>query len=158
MYISPFHKKIVSWRICLIRHSATFFCGKPLPNTTLGVSEFEIFAILMEPTLVNYNQFDHQYDLPKLKTLLRIEVKVCFLSKIRSDSNWPLSSLTSQSKQNQIEIWYLNDNELIWDFWCLIGPKQPRNYKFELGWVQAKSTQSYLDRFIDFCHGRNFLT
>ena len=36
-----FTKKIVSWRICLKRHSATFFCGKPLPNTTLEGSRKE---------------------------------------------------------------------------------------------------------------------
>ena len=30
-----FTKKIVSWRICLKRRFATFFCGKSLPNSTL---------------------------------------------------------------------------------------------------------------------------
>ena len=35
LYISPFYKKIVSRRICLKRHSATFICGNSLPNTTL---------------------------------------------------------------------------------------------------------------------------
>ena len=35
-YILPFYKKIVSWRICLKKHYATFFCANSLPNATLA--------------------------------------------------------------------------------------------------------------------------
>ena len=37
LYISPIYKKFVSWRICLKRHSTTFFCGNSLLSTTLAV-------------------------------------------------------------------------------------------------------------------------
>ena len=35
LYISPFYKKIVSCRICLKIHSATFICENSLQNSTL---------------------------------------------------------------------------------------------------------------------------
>ena len=45
LYISPFYKKIVSWRICLKRHSATFFCRNSIPNTTLVIDILKNFVI-----------------------------------------------------------------------------------------------------------------
>ena len=45
LYISPFYKKIVSWRICLKTHSATFFCGNSLPNITLCIHLLTILLI-----------------------------------------------------------------------------------------------------------------
>ena len=52
LYISPFHKKIVSWRICLKIHSATFFCGNSLPNATLEWLFFK--KIFSEPNRIFY--------------------------------------------------------------------------------------------------------
>ena len=80
----------------------------------------------------------------------------CFKkSKIRSMVKWPLRGLRSI---NTIEIWYLNENELISDFWGHIVLKQPRNHKFEIGYAQAKSAKLQLNQYADFFSSRSFVT
>ena len=75
----------------------------------------------------------------------------CFCSKIWSIEKWPLSNLKCS---NAFEIWYLNENELIWDIWGLIGLKQPQNNKSEIGWAQAFSAKPILNQYIDFISSR----
>ena len=123
-----------------------------------GIGESEIIVLHMEVALVNDYQFAHNviWLASKLYWGLRSEARYhCFWSKIRSIAKWPLSNIKSS---NAFEIWYLSENELIWDFWGHIGLKRPRNHKIKLGWARAKSAQSHLDRSIGFCDGWNFLT
>ena len=68
---------------------------------------------------------------------------------------WPLRGLR---RKIAIEIWYLNENELIWDFWGHIGLKQPRNHKFEIGYAQAKSAKLQLNQYADFICSHSFFT
>ena len=122
------------------------------------MGESEIIGLLMEVALVNDYQFAHNAILlaSKLYWGQRSKPKYhCFRSEIWPIANWPLSNLICS---NAVVIWCLSENELIWVSWGHIGLKEPRNYKLKLGWAQAKSTQSHLDRSIDFCGSRNFLT
>ena len=80
-----------------------------------------------------------------LKVVLRPEPKVWnpwFWSEIRSMRKRPLSSL---KWQNAILVWYLNENERIWDIWGHISLKKPQNYKMNFECARAKSTKSWLD-------------
>ena len=97
-----------------------------------------------------------QYNFTSLITVLRLQVKVqkyCFCSKIWSNAKWPLSNRKSS---NAFEIWYLSENELIWDFWGHIGLKQPRNHKFKFGWARAKSTRPHINQPVDFFRNHSF--
>ena len=112
----------------------------------------------MEVTLVNDYQFAHNVIslASKLYWGQRSKPKYhCFRSEIWPIANWPLSNLICS---NAVVIWCLSENELIWVSWGHIGLKQPRNYKLKLVWARAKSTQSLLDRPIDFWGRGNFLT
>ena len=55
--------------------------------------------------------------------------------------------------KNTIEMQYLNENNLISDFWGHIGLKQPQNWKLYFKSAQAFSAQSRLNRYIAFCGG-----
>ena len=59
--------------------------------------------------------------------------------------------------QNAIEIWYLNENEIIWDFWGHVGLKQPRNHKFEIGYAQVKLVKPHLNQCVDFINSHSFV-
>ena len=76
-------------------------------------------------------------------------------SKIMSMVKWPLRGLRRKSA---VEIWYLNENEVIWDILGHIGPKQPRNYKFEIGYAQAKSAKPHWKQYVDFINSCSFFT
>ena len=71
----------------------------------------------------------------------------CFRSKIRSMTKWPISSLRFK---NAIAIWYLNENELIWDFRGHTGLKQTQNLKLDFKSAWAKSTNSCLKMSVDY--------
>ena len=121
-----------------------------LPIQCIG--EFEIIVLLMEVALglVCDYQFAHNIILlaSKLYSDKRLKSKnQCFCSKIWSITKWPLSNLKCS---NAFEIWYLNENKLIWDIWGHIGLKQPRNHKFKIDWAQAFSAEPDLNQNIDF--------
>ena len=123
-----------------------------------GIGEFYAIFLNMEVTLANGHYYAHNFKFlaSKVSWGQRLICKFfCLYSKIRYLIWQPLKCL---KWKNAIAIWYLYANELFWDFRGHIDLKQPRNYKFRLGWAQAKSTQSHLGRSIDFCGSRNFLT
>ena len=70
-----------------------------------------------------------------------------FWSKFRAMEKWLLRDLR---QENTIAVWYLNQNERINDFWHHCGLQQPQNIMFKFRWARAKSTQSSLNRSVDF--------
>ena len=108
----------------------------------------------MKVALANDYQFAHNIIslASKLYSDKRLKSKnQCFCSKIWSITKWPLSNLKCS---NAFEIWYLNENKLIWDIWGHIGLKQPRNHKFKIDWAQAFSAEPDLNQNIDFISSR----
>ena len=102
----------------------------------------------MEVTMVNYNHYAHDTISLTSKDIWGQRLN----RKIKSLAKWPLTSL---KWQNQIAIWYFNENEVIWNYGGHIGLKQPRNYKFNFGWAWAKSTLPHLNKSVDFTSNRS---
>ena len=82
------------------------------------------------------------------KLLLSTQTKSpCFLKKNQVNGKMASNDLR---QENAIAMRYLN---YLCDFWVHTGHKQPQNEKFELGWVQAKFTQSCLNSSVGFFGG-----
>ena len=110
----------------------------------------------MEITLVNDYQFAPNLTSLSSKLFWGQRPKsrnLYFWSKIRIMTNLLLSRLRWK---NAIVIWYLNENELIWDFRGHTGLKQTQNLKFDFKSAWAKSTNSCLKLSVDYICGQIF--
>ena len=114
------------------------------------IGEFETIVLNMEVSMVKDSHYAHNIISITSNLYWGYRPKYenpCFSSKIRSMTKWPLCSLKCQ---HAITIWYLNENELIYDFRGRNGLKQPRICKFEFGWAWAKSTRLHINTSVDF--------
>ena len=112
----------------------------------------------MEVTLTNGHHYAHniKFIASKASWGQRLICNFfCLYSKIRYLIWQPLKCL---KWKNAITIWYLHDNEQLWNFRGHIDLKQSRNYKLKSVWARAISTESHLNRLVDFIRGPTFLT
>ena len=60
--------------------------------------------------------------------------------------------------KNAFAMWYLSENELIWEIWGHIDLKQPRNLKLDIKSAKPNSPKSCENPFVDFISSQSFLT
>ena len=68
-------------------------------------------------------------------------------------TSWPGSNIWLK---NAFAMWYLNENELIWEIWGHIDLKQPQNLKIDFKSAQVKSAASCLKTSVNFISGLSF--